>query len=301
MRIKHDKYQHQTTSAEQSKKANVEQTTTPDDFDDYMMEENEHRTRENPYDDIQQDELAADHDVVLTNTPKSQMAFLYNFVDNIEQQLQDKSIRSFSMTAEELAAKHADPTIHIDINDIDLKRDQLAVIVAVLNTKQRLAYDKATSHINGSNTEQLVMFVSGEGGTGKSKFIEAISLYTHILHGKTEGRRGAVLKTAPTGGAAYNIRGSTWQKALGKTTLRRLKRRTELRESEIQKLQTDLKGTQLFILDECSLISNEDLYEMSLRIATGTQVWFHKYKTHSSIQHLKILIIKIKNPRPGNC
>lgn len=98
---------------------------------------------------------------------------------------------------------------------MDGQRDTLAQDVEQLNVEQRRAYDTAVEHISGETDKQLIMFLSGEGGTGKSKVIHTITLYTRILYGRTEGDWGAVLKTAPTGGAAHNIGGSTWQSALG--------------------------------------------------------------------------------------
>jgi hypothetical protein len=75
-------------------------------------------------------------------------------------------------------------------------------------------------HLSSEKPEQMIMFVSGEGGTGKSRLIHVITKYTQCVPGKTEGVYGSVLKTEPTGGAAYNILGHTWYSALGKTKSR---------------------------------------------------------------------------------
>eukprot|EP01034_Spumella_vulgaris_P037919 gene37919-46788_t len=52
-------------------------------------------------------------------------------------------------------------------------------------------------------------------GTGKSFLIHALTKYTQIVYGKSVSFFGSVLKTAPTGGAAFNIGGHTWHSALG--------------------------------------------------------------------------------------
>eukprot|EP01034_Spumella_vulgaris_P037553 gene37553-46326_t len=82
----------------------------------------------------------------------------------------------------------------------------------------------------------------GEGGTGKSFLIHALTKYTQILYGKTVGWFGSVLKTAPTGGAAYNIGGHTWHSALGKTTFSRLTKKSKLSDKQVVSLQKNLQG-----------------------------------------------------------
>jgi hypothetical protein len=77
--------------------------------------------------------------------------------------------------------------------------------------RQRLAFDIATSYINGSRTGQLQMFMSGEGGTGKSEVIKFIMEYTRLFFGKTRGLYGPVVALGPTGVASNNIGGFTRQ------------------------------------------------------------------------------------------
>jgi hypothetical protein len=60
------------------------------------------------------------------------------------------------------------------------------------------------------------MFASGEGGTGKSHFIKAISEYVNLKFGKARGKYGRVIKWGPTGASAYNVGGCTWQSGLKK-------------------------------------------------------------------------------------
>jgi hypothetical protein len=97
-----------------------------------------------------------------------------------------------------------------------------------------------------------------------------VTKYNQIVKGKTEGWFGSVLKTAPTGGAAYNIMGHTWHSALGKTTFKRLTKDGKLSDIQVTNLQRNLRGVSLFILDEISLLSLEDLYEISYRLCVAT-------------------------------
>ena len=80
---------------------------------------------------------------------------------------------------------------------------------------QKRAYDKAVSHISGTNPAPLFMCISGEGGTGKSFIIALISKFTRSRYGKQLGLYGAVAVMAPTGCAANLVEGQTWQASYG--------------------------------------------------------------------------------------
>jgi hypothetical protein len=114
------------------------------------------------------------------------------------------------------------------------------------------------------------MLISGQGGVGKSKLINDITRYTQIRYGKTIGFCGSVMKTAPTGGAAFNIRGQTWHKSLGRQGFIRVTKTKPLSPKSILNLKQRLKGVRLFILDEISLLSLEDLWEISHRLGLAT-------------------------------
>ena len=45
----------------------------------------------------------------------------------------------------------------------------------------------------------MIMFVPGEGGTGKTFLINQMAEYARIRYGKQKGIYGSVVKTAPTG------------------------------------------------------------------------------------------------------
>lgn len=98
--------------------------------------------------------------------------------------------------------------------------------------------------------------------------LRAATLYTQLLYGKTSSRFGAVLLTAPTGGAAFNIKGFTWHSALGK----HFQSKSSLSEIEIQRLGVDIPGIKLYVLDEISLVRASDLDDISSRLSAGTQV-----------------------------
>ena len=57
--------------------------------------------------------------------------------------------------------------------------------------------------------DQMLLYIGGEGGTGKSQIIKALALGFELLKCQSE-----VLMMAPTGNAAFNIDGQTIHQAL---------------------------------------------------------------------------------------
>lgn len=203
----------------------------------------------------------------LLNTPDDNIIYYQNYVTSVQEAHRNRTAAEYRLTSDEVANN---PDRHYDIPNVDIRREELEDDVRKLNTEQRNAYDIAVDHISGNSEKQLIMFLSGEGGTGKSKVIHTITLYTRILFGRTEGDWGAVLKTAPTGGAAHNIGGSTWHSALGNNGTKRLKSTDVISDASVVGLQLKAKGTVLYVLDELSLTSCEQLYEISRRLGAAT-------------------------------
>ena len=79
----------------------------------------------------------------------------------------------------------------------------------LLTQKQLEAYNIAVGYISGANCKQMKMFVSGEGGIGKSFLISFIMEFTNLYHGKQKGIYGSAVAVAPTGSAANVIKGYT--------------------------------------------------------------------------------------------
>jgi hypothetical protein len=55
------------------------------------------------------------------------------------------------------------------------RQAQLAKDLLTLRPLQRAAYEQAMAHISGKNSNPLSMFLTGEGGTGKSKVIKLLA------------------------------------------------------------------------------------------------------------------------------
>jgi len=118
--------------------------------------------------------------------------------------------------------------------------------------------------------------------------IEACVLYTRLLCGKTPGSCGAVCVTAPTGNSAFNIRGSTWHSMLGSNPNKIFTAETVLNSNDIASLQYNLRGVKLFILDEISLVSAANLYEIHTKLQAAFQVLtlFCLYYTVPILHHV---------------
>jgi hypothetical protein len=107
----------------------------------------------------------------------------------------------------------------VQVKNYTTRLASLDRVIENFDDEQRHAYNtvkKALDGTNHSNRTQLIMFASGEGGTGKSHFIKAISEYANLKFGKTRGKYGRVIRWGPTGSSAYNIGGCTWQSGLKK-------------------------------------------------------------------------------------
>jgi hypothetical protein len=87
-----------------------------------------------------------------------------------------------------------------------------------LNTKQLLVVRKLLTEImswtehphDSSRRRQLLLCITGEGGTGKTQIPKAIEAALCII-----GRKHEIILTAPTGAAADNLGGNTYHTCLG--------------------------------------------------------------------------------------
>ncbi|XP_029661949.1 uncharacterized protein LOC115234770 [Formica exsecta] len=134
-------------------------------------------------------------------------------------------------------------------------------MVTQLNIDQKLIFDRITAGISDDNSEVLRLYVSGEGGTGKSFLIKTIRCWIK----KYIEKDTAV--TAPTGIAAFNIDGLTIHRLFqlpvehGRTA-----KYTQLSDGVLKIIREKLKNVVLIIIDEVSMISNITLMYIHLRL-----------------------------------
>ena len=98
---------------------------------------------------------------------------------------------------------------------------QINVDYAKLNSKQKVAFDiiceKLTSNNSTNENNQLKMFLTGEGGTGKSRVIQLAIEFAKLYYGKQRGIYGPAVPMAGTGTAAKNIGGFTYHSVFNKS------------------------------------------------------------------------------------
>jgi PIF1-like helicase len=113
------------------------------------------------------------------------------------------------------------------------------------------------------------MFISGEGGTGKSFIIALIREFTRLRYGKQLGLFGSVARMAPTGYAANLVEGQTWQASYGVGKNSDQNGKNNMTQESAKNVGYRLRGTKLIIIDEISMISLENLADMSYRHQQG--------------------------------
>lgn len=109
---------------------------------------------------------------------------------------------------------------------------------------------------SGAAADQLLFYLGGEGGTGKTRVIEAVSFFC-----RSWGRPRAVLNAAFTGLAASSIGGSTLHSLV---QLSGKGRKTPASPNPQQ--CAAFRGTLMVVIDEVSMLSAEQLAETEGRL-----------------------------------
>ena len=138
----------------------------------------------------------------------------------------------------------------------------LTSLVQTLNAKQKISFDIIVKHFTSDDpSHQLGMFLTGEGGTGKSKVIEYAIEFSRLYFGRQRGHYGPGLAVAQTGTASSNIGGFTWQSVTNKNGIN-----TEMSNETAQKVGAKILGLKFIVIDEISLLSCEDFGAFEERI-----------------------------------
>ncbi|KAI0070137.1 hypothetical protein K474DRAFT_1579941, partial [Panus rudis PR-1116 ss-1] len=109
------------------------------------------------------------------------------------------------------------------------------------NTEQERAFRLVSQHLQNGNS-QLLMYIAGVGGTGKTHVIRAIMTLFERL-----GRAHEIVVGAPTGAAALLIGGYT----VHSLTMLPSPNRKDFRE-----LRQFWKAIRYFIIDEVSMVGS---------------------------------------------
>lgn len=134
-------------------------------------------------------------------------------------------------------------------------------MISQMNEDQKRIFSRIMKSLLSNNGEVMRLFVSGEGGTGKSFLIKTIRCWVKQVIGKDTA------VAAPTGIAAFNIDGLTlhrlFQLPIEYGCAPKYK---QLSDQVLQSLRYELRNVVLFIIDEVSMISNVTLLYMHLRL-----------------------------------
>src|ERR1700728_1611209 len=125
-----------------------------------------------------------------------------------------------------------------------------------LTSDQERAFRIVANHAVSPGSEQLMMYVGGMGGTGKSQVIKALM---EFYKSRNESHRFVVL--APTGTAAALLHGSTYHSFLGVPIDGQTAFRNETTNNA--QVKTRLDGVEYIFLDEVSMVACNDNYKIS--------------------------------------
>lgn len=210
---------------------------------------------------------------------KTQIQYLKTFVKNEAAKYMNKYTEenacndSFSASS---SNHHGNNKGKIPLKDEAERLQKQKERVARLTVDQRSAFDAIMKFIKGGNedgevVEGVLQFVTGGAGVGKSEYIHCTVEETRLHYGKQPGLYGSVLIMGPTGGAAHNVNGFTWQSVCLKGFDEKSSYRpTYLAQDKAETLYQQIKGVKLIIIDEISMVSLESLYEISTRICEAT-------------------------------
>ena len=139
-----------------------------------------------------------------------------------------------------------------------------------LNTAQSAVFNLVIESLFIVSILQRLIYMGGEGGTGKTRVIQAIVYYFSINQ-----KRHELLLAAPTGSAACLINGETIHRLLKISTFAKQKV-TKGTASRIRKLQTMWRNVRFLIIDEVSMLSQDMLNKISqaLQLAKDNQLPF---------------------------
>lgn len=211
-------------------------------------------------------DLTMSTDELTTDLSDSRHTFYKNFIHNAQSDYLDKEKKINQVNETSIATSFCSTISNIQLVENYEERCQLlSEDIKKLTTGQRDAYDKAVKHISGNDPTQLIMFISGEGGTGKSFIIALIMEYTRLRYGKQKGLYGAAVAMAPTGCAANVVKGYTWQSSYGKGRATDNTEKVSMTQETARKVGEKFKGTKLAVLDEVSMINLESISEISKR------------------------------------
>ncbi len=140
----------------------------------------------------------------------------------------------------------------------ELPDDEYRQMVQMLNVEQKEFFYHVLHHIKTSD-EPIYSFLSGGGGVGKSHLTKALyqaALKYFNSQAGVDFSKINLLLLAPTGKAAFNIKGNTIHSVLAIPASQSLRNYKPLDSSRLNTLRCQLGSVKLIFLDEISMVGN---------------------------------------------
>ena len=188
----------------------------------------------------------------------SQYNVYTTFVDKLKKELSNE--QQAKLNESEIAMLDSGKFVAADKSDI--LQLEIAEETSKLNNAQRDVFEQITTTM--LQEPQMVGFVSGEGGVGKSLLISLMRKWCSYVYGKSRGSSCAVC--AFTGPAAYNVRGETWHSMFCK---KKNDKKVLTSKQNVEcgaQLRAKFEGVRLLIIDELSLIGLSSLWETHVKL-----------------------------------
>ena len=140
----------------------------------------------------------------------------------------------------------------------EMQDDDYRSMLQKLNKEQKDFFAHAF-HLIKTSEKPFYCFLSGGGGVGKSHLTKSIYQAALKYYNSREGEdfhQVNILLLAPTGKAAFLIKGNTIHSALAIPASQSLKNYKQLDSSRLNTLRSLLGGVKLILLDEISMVGN---------------------------------------------
>lgn len=140
----------------------------------------------------------------------------------------------------------------------EIPDDEYRNMVQTLNKEQKEFFYHSL-HLMKTSNDPFYSFLSGGAGVGKSHVTKALyqaALKYYNTKAGDDFHQVKVLMLAPTGKAAYNIKGNTIHSALAIPACQSLKDYKPLDSSRLNTLRCQLGGVKLIYIDEISMVGN---------------------------------------------
>ena len=162
---------------------------------------------------------------------------------------------------------------HIANDEIEMIQNRLSEreyleVLSKLNAEQRQIFTHVIHSLTFNPEKQLCLFITGGAGVGKSVVIRTLYQALHRQLCSESGQNPEdirILLCAYTGLAAYNIQGSTLHSAFCIEPNKKLTYK-QLSDDKRNSLQTKYMHLSVLIVDEVSMVGNEMLNFLYLRL-----------------------------------